>query len=107
VFQPGLEGLGERLLAGKRGKAGRSSETVWDAYMRKRKCAQLFSMLWPGQTRSACAVVLDRALKPSTPSAAALRTHLLLMVRQTLQREAGSCQGQGSGGSLGLGRQRP
>jgi hypothetical protein len=38
VFQPGLEGLGERLLAGKRGKAGRSSETVWDAYMRKRKC---------------------------------------------------------------------
>ena len=43
VFQPGLEGLGERLLAGKRGKAGRSSETVWDAYMRKRKCAQPFS----------------------------------------------------------------
>ena len=38
VFQPGLEGLGERLLAGKRGKAARSSETVWDAYMRKRKC---------------------------------------------------------------------
>ena len=37
VFQPGLQGLGERLLAGKRGKASRSSETVWDAYMRKRK----------------------------------------------------------------------
>ena len=40
VFQPGLDGLGERLLAGKRGKAALSSETVWDAYMRKRKCVQ-------------------------------------------------------------------
>ena len=47
VFQPGLEGLGERLLAGKRGKAGRNSETVWDTYMRKRKCVFATSPLTP------------------------------------------------------------
>lgn len=50
VFQPGLEGLGERLLAGKRSKAARSSETVWDAYMRRRKCVQIVSSQYPCST---------------------------------------------------------
>lgn len=39
TFAPGLEGLGERLLARKRGAAERSAETVWQAYLRRKKCA--------------------------------------------------------------------
>jgi len=105
VFQPGLEGLGERLLAGKRGKAGRNSETVWDAYMRKRKCVQLYKRSCPGQTRPTWDIELVTALKPDTRCLSGgdhgqLRTFVL-------QREAGSCQGQGSCGSLGVGGQRP
>lgn len=39
TFQPGLEGLGERLLAKRRDEAARKGETVWDAYMRRKRCA--------------------------------------------------------------------
>ncbi|KAI3438627.1 hypothetical protein D9Q98_001049 [Chlorella vulgaris] len=37
TFLPGLENLGERLLAKKREEEARKGETVWDAYLRRRR----------------------------------------------------------------------
>jgi hypothetical protein len=37
TFVPGLEGLGERLLAKKKDAAARKAESVWDAYLRRKK----------------------------------------------------------------------
>ena len=37
TFLPGLENLGERLLAKKRDQEARKGETVWDAYMRRKR----------------------------------------------------------------------
>lgn len=37
TFMPGLENLGERLLAKKRDEAAKKGETVWDAYMRRKR----------------------------------------------------------------------
>jgi hypothetical protein len=37
TFLPGLENLGERLLAKKRAQEARKGETVWDAYLRRRR----------------------------------------------------------------------
>ncbi len=37
TFLPGLENLGERLLAKKREEEARKGETVWDAYMRRKR----------------------------------------------------------------------
>lgn len=39
TFLPGLENLGEHLLAKKRDEAARKGETVWDAYLRRKRCA--------------------------------------------------------------------
>lgn len=41
TFLPGLENLGERLLAKKRDEAARRGETVWDAYMRRKRWVAL------------------------------------------------------------------
>jgi hypothetical protein len=38
TFLPGLENLGERLLAKRRDEAARKGETVWDAYLRRKRC---------------------------------------------------------------------
>lgn len=40
MFTPGLDGLGERLLAKKRDAAAQKAETVWQAYLRRKRCAQ-------------------------------------------------------------------
>ena len=40
TFTPGLEGLGERLLAKKRDAAAQKAETVWQAYLRRKRCAR-------------------------------------------------------------------
>lgn len=37
TFLPGLENLGERLLAKKREEEARKGETVWEAYMRRKR----------------------------------------------------------------------
>lgn len=37
TFLPGLENLGERLLAKKAEREARKGETVWDAYLRRKK----------------------------------------------------------------------
>lgn len=37
TFVPGLEGLGERLMAKRRDAQAKAGETVWDAYMRRKK----------------------------------------------------------------------
>lgn len=37
TFVPGLEGLGERLVAKRREAEARAGETVWDAYMRRKR----------------------------------------------------------------------
>lgn len=37
TFLPGLENLGERLLARKRDEEARKGETVWEAYMRRKR----------------------------------------------------------------------
>ncbi|KAK9840918.1 hypothetical protein WJX81_000303 [Elliptochloris bilobata] len=37
TFTPGLEGLGERLLAKKRDAAAQKAETVWQAYLRRKR----------------------------------------------------------------------
>ena len=37
TFVPGLEGLGARLMAGKRDAAARKSESIWDALQRRRR----------------------------------------------------------------------
>lgn len=40
TFTPGLDGLGERLLAKKRDAAAQKAETVWQAYLRRKRCAR-------------------------------------------------------------------
>lgn len=45
TFTPGLDGLGERLLAKKRDAAAKKAETVWDAYLRRKRCARRPQML--------------------------------------------------------------
>lgn len=37
TFLPGLENLGERLLAKKREEEAKKGETVWEAYMRRKR----------------------------------------------------------------------
>ena len=37
TFDSGLEGLGERLLTNRREEEARKGETVWDAYMRRKR----------------------------------------------------------------------
>lgn len=37
TFVPGLDKLGQRLAAQKQAAAKKGSETVWDAYLRKRR----------------------------------------------------------------------
>ena len=37
TFDPGLEGLADRLAAKKRDEATRKGETVWDSDLRRRK----------------------------------------------------------------------
>lgn len=52
TFLPGLENLGERLLAKKRDQEARKGETVWDAYMRRKRCVcvcVLGCVSWVGQ----------------------------------------------------------
>ena len=40
TFVPGLEGLGERLLAKKAERDAQKGETVWEAYMRRSRYTQ-------------------------------------------------------------------
>ena len=37
TFLPGLEGLGERLLSKKWAEQAKKGETVWEAYMRRKR----------------------------------------------------------------------
>lgn len=41
TFQPGLESLVQRVLERKRDSEARKGETVWEAYLRRKRCAPL------------------------------------------------------------------
>ena len=61
TFLPGLEGLGERLLSKKRDEQAKKGETVWEAYMRRKR--------WVGRVVLGCEAAVESRGGPSAGDA--------------------------------------